>query len=378
VFQLEKTLCLSASPGLNEMSLSIIPLLKSAEWAEQAVEQNLLVSPLPIENAASGVGAPVMAYGVDQAESVVFLPASESNKQKISAIHDAALASLRQRLSHLDWGRLGEGEELGDILAFADDFNAAECLLLPERLLEAHALLDSSALLACTPKRGLLLVCRYRKEKEAIEAFLGLCHEIYYEEGNEPISSIVWGVSKGLIKDRMRISEAYLGYLKGRYSPAPSQPSEALADAVDEQPVAKNEGAAEAGALYSPGQVAFMTLFGTILAGLYGIFRNYRARGAVAAARRTVVAGFALVPLSVLSFLALPSSAYDRLFPVLSAILVGGGCKLVQGRMLKEAQAEGARLHRVGNQCLVIVVSLLVMLPLVAILVLSFEFDPTV
>lgn len=353
------------------MAIKVIPLLKSVEWAGMAFEQELLFSPLPVESAAAGATAPVIAYGIDQAENVAFLPASESNKQKLLDIHAAALASLRQRLCNLDWSWIGGGEGRGDILAFADNFNAAECLLLPERMQEAHALLDSPRLLACTPKRGVLLVCRYRTEnKEATEAFLGLCHEIYYGENDESISPIVWGVSEGQIKNRMQIGEDYLDYLKSKYSPESSQPSEALEKASDEPKIIGSKVPAEKAFLYSPGQIAFMTLFGTILAGLYGIFRNYRTQGAASAARLTVVVGCVLVPLSIFTFLTLPGSGYDRLFPILSAILVGGGCKLVQGRMLKEAQANGSRLYKVGNQCLVIVISLLVMLPLVAMLIM--------
>jgi len=353
------------------MTLNIIPLLKSVEWAEMAIEQELLFSPLPVESAAAGAASPVIAYGIDQAENVAFLPASESNKQKLSEIHAAAFASLRQRLCKLDWSRVGGEAARGDILAFADDFNAAECLLLPERMQEAHALLDSPRLLACTPKRGVLLVCRYLAEnKEATEAFLNLCHEIYYGVDDESISPIVWGVSEGQIKDRMQIGEDYLDYLKSKYSPEVSQPSEALEKASDEQKINVSEVPVEKTILYSPGQIAFMTLFGTILAGLYGIFRNYQAQGAASAARMTLVVGGVLAPLSIFTFLTLPGSGYDRLFPILSAILVGGMCKLVQGRMLKEAQDNGAKFHKVGNQCFVIVFSLLVMLPLVAMLIM--------
>ena len=353
------------------MAIKAIPLLKSVEWAEMAIEQELLFSPLPVESEAAGAASPVIAYGIEQAESVAFLPASESNKQKLSEIHAAALASLRQRLCKLDWSSIGGGEERGDILAFANNFNAAECLLLPERMQEAHTLLDSPRLLACTPKRGVLLVCRYRAEnKEATEAFLGLCHEIYYGKDDESISPIVWGVSEGVIKDRMQIDEDYLAYLKNKYSPDASQLSEALEKTSDEQKITGSEVPAEKTVLYSPGQIAFMTLFGTILAGLYGIFRNYQTLGAASAARLTVVAGCVLAPLSIFTFLILPGSGYDRLFPVLSAIFVGGGCKLTQGRMLTAAQANGARFYKVGNQCLVIVISLLVMLPLVTALVM--------
>jgi len=351
------------------MAINIIPLLESAEWARLAVGQNLLVSPLLVEGIEASSAFPVIAYGVDQADNVAFLPATESNLQRIEAIRDQSLAALRQRLAYLDWSYTDGGNE--DVLIFTGDFSAAECLLLSERMQEAHTLLNSPELLACTPKRGVLLVCRYRKgNKEVIEAFLGLCHEIYYEQDGEPISPIVWGVSQGLIKDRMQIGEAYLEYLRNKYSPKATQQNEVVTDASrDEQGHVRGADATEATLLYSPGQIAFMTLFGTLLAGLYGIFRNYSRLGAVSKARGTVVAGCFLVPLMVLLFLALPGSGYDRLFPVFSAILVGGVCKLVQGRMLADAQMHGARFHKVWNQCLVILVSLLLMLPVVAVFV---------
>ncbi len=351
------------------MAIDIIPLLKSAEWARLAVGQNSLVSPLPDEGVEASSAAPLIAYGVDQANNVAFLPATESNLQRIKTIREQSFAALRQRLAYLDWNHTDGGN--GDVLIFAGDFNAAECLLLPERMQEAHALLDSPRLLACTPKRGVLLVCRYLAEnKEATEAFLNLCHEIYYGVDDESISPIVWGVSKGQIKDRMQIGEDYLDYLKSKYSPEVSQPSEALEKASDEQKINVSEVPVEKTILYSPGQIAFMTLFGTILAGLYAIFRNYQTQGAASAARMTLVVGSILAPLSIFTFMTLPGSGYDRLFPILSAILVGGMCKLVQGRMLKEAQDNGAKFHKVGNQCFVIVVSLLVMLPLVAMLIM--------
>lgn len=367
---MEETLYLPTSPGLKVMTMNILPLLKSAEWKSLAVEQNRLVSPLPVDGVEASSAAPVIAYGVDQVDTLAFLPATESNLQRIAAIRDQSFAALRQRLACVDWSHNDGGN--GDVLIFTGDFSAAECLLLPERMQEAHALLSSPELLACTPKRGVLLVCRYRKDdKDVIEAFLGLCHEIYYEQDGEPISPIVWGVSQGLIRDRMQISEAYLEYLKNKYSPEATRQSEVVTDASRDEP-GHVRGADATGAtlLYSPGQIAFMTLFGTLLAGLYGIFRNYSRLGAVSKARGTVVAGCFLVPLTILLFLALPGSGYDRLFPIFSAILAGGACKFVQGRLLEEAQARGARFHKVWNQCLVILISLLLMLPVVAVFVI--------
>lgn len=81
------------------MTINILPLLKSAEWARLAVEQNRLVSPLPVDGVEASSAAPVIAYGVDQADTVAFLPATESNLQRIAAIRDQSFAALRQRLA---------------------------------------------------------------------------------------------------------------------------------------------------------------------------------------------------------------------------------------------------------------------------------------
>jgi len=359
---MEETLYFPASPVLKIMAINIIPLLKSAEWARLAVGQNLLVSPLIVEGVEPSSDAPLIAYGIDQADNVAFLPATESNLQRFEAIRDQSFAALRRRLACVDWSHTDGGN--GDVLIFTGDFSAAECLLLPERMQEAHTLLNSPELLACTPKRGVLLVCRYRKDdKDAVEAFLGLCHEIYYEQDGEPISPFVWGVSQGLIKDRMQIGEAYLEYLKNKYSPETTQQSEVVAEVSrDEQGHVRGTDATEATLLYSPGQIAFMTLFGTPLAGFYGIFRNYSGLGALSKARGTVVTSCFIIPLMILSFLTLPGSAYDKMFPVFSAVLLGGVCKLTQGSMLGDAQMKGARYHKVWNQSLVIFFSLLLML----------------
>ncbi|MDQ7986249.1 hypothetical protein QYS36_15015 [Pseudomonas sp. G34] len=344
------------------MTINILPLLKSAEWVRLAVGQNRLVSPLPVDGVEASSASPVIAYGVDQADNVAFLPATESNLQRIKTIRERSFAALRQRLAYLDWNHTDGGNR--DVLIFAGDFNAAECLLLPERMQEAHTLLSSPELLACTPKRGVLLVCRYlRDNKDATEAFLGLCHEIYYEQDGEPISPIVWGVSQGLIKDQMQIGEAYLEYLKNKYSTEATQQKEVVTEASrDEQGHGRGADVTEAALLYSPGQIAFMTLFGTPLAGFYGIFRNYSRLGEISKARGTIVASCFVIPLMILSFLTLPGSAYDKMFPVFSAILLGGVCKLTQGRMLGDAQMKGARYHKVWNQCLVIFFTLLLML----------------
>ena len=265
---MEEALPVSSSTELITMSV-ITPLLKSAEWAEQATQRGLLFSPLNTAFASVPAMAPAIAYAIDQGETVAFVPATETNQQSLSEIQASAFASLRQRLSAVDWQHVDETDTLKNVLVFGGDFNAAECLLLPERLQEAHAIAQSPSLLACTPTRGVLLVWPYAKEdKPALEAFLDLCHQLYYDEDNESISPVIWGVVEGELKDAMKIDEAYLQYLRRRFSSQEPPASSTLATQI-EQPA--KQGPTR---VYSIGQVVFMSLFGTIFAGLFGMYRN--------------------------------------------------------------------------------------------------------
>ena len=231
---MEEALLVSSSTELITMSV-VTPLLKSAEWAEQATQRGLLFSPLNTAFAAVPAMAPAIAYAIDQGETVAFVPATETNQQSLSEIQASAFASLRQRLSAVDWQHVDETDTLKNVLVFGGDFNAAECLLLPERLQEAHAIAQSPSLLACTPTRGVLLVWPYAKEdKPALEAFLDLCHQLYYDEDNESISPVIWGVVEGELKDAMKIDEAYLQYLRRRFSSQEPPASSTLATQIEQ------------------------------------------------------------------------------------------------------------------------------------------------
>lgn len=57
--------------------MKIFPLLKSPEWAVIAAEQNLLSSPFLTESSTAIASAPIIAYGLDDAQSVKFLRAAQ-------------------------------------------------------------------------------------------------------------------------------------------------------------------------------------------------------------------------------------------------------------------------------------------------------------
>jgi hypothetical protein len=337
------------------MSTVVTPLLKAATWVEQASEHGLLIAPLNAQVAPAQ--APVVAYVIDQGDTVEFLPASETNAQQQDAIHQAALASLRQRLSRIDWEPMADSSR---IMMLAGDFNAAECLLLPERLQEAHALLNAPDLLACTPKRGVLLVGAYDpNDKYRLEAFVELCYQIYYGEEDESVSPVVWGISEGRIKDALQLEVPYLRYLQERYGSDAAAPPIVLAEL--NKPAGR--------VFYSPGQIAFMTLFGTLLAGMYALASNYKHLGMTNAMRFTWLAALILLPLNVFWFMGAPSSPYDKLYPLLPAFFLGVGGHLLQGWRIKQAMEIDGRLHGVWRQCLVVGISLLTMVPLVAVLI---------
>lgn len=118
-----------------------------------------------------------------------------------------------------------------------------------------------------------------------------------------------------------------------------------------------------------PLQIAFMTLFGTLAAGFYGLAINYKRLSYRAAFFKTLVAGAIVVPGSILLFLSLPGTPYDRLFPVVSAICAGCLAAVLQKARLGNAFNAGAKRQTVLSQVLVIGLSLLLLLPLLAVLV---------
>src|SRR5690606_34790251 len=83
-------------------------------------------------------------------------------------------------------------------LVFSEHFLASECLLLRERMREATELLSSQQLLACAPRRGVLLVCPYHDQIGVAEkTFIDVCMENYVDGENEQISPLIWIVENG-------------------------------------------------------------------------------------------------------------------------------------------------------------------------------------
>lgn len=340
----------------------LFPLLKSPAWLRNQVVHGLLSQPLPGVSPDLAEQAPQLLYALDQGQNLAYLPA-EGNAERLSELHQAALSALRSALAPIDWVIIDE--QRGDLhlkfLAFSGHFNAAECLLLPERLLEAHELLEVPRLLACTPVRGLLLVAPYDpKQAIAQELFVNICLEHYQGNENEPISPIIWGVEDGAIKDRLIV----------RAIDSPASPDRVSPDPVPQDiPSERKSDNGAALRYYTPLQIAFMTLFGTLAAGFYGLAINYKRLGYRAAFFKTLVAGTVVVPGSILLFLSLPGTPYDRLFPVLSAM--GNGClaALLQKAKLRNAFNAGAKRQTVLSQVAVIGLSLLLLLPLLAVFV---------
>lgn len=75
--------------------------------------------------------------------------------------------------------------------------------------------------------------------------------------------------------------------------------------------------------LYSPCQILFITFLGTVLAGMLAIAINYRKVGLVNRYKQLLIFLVVLIPTYLYVFIHLPSTTYDRLFPIGTAILLG-------------------------------------------------------
>lgn len=341
------------------------PLLKSPAWLRSQVGRGLLIQSLPGVSPNLTEQAPQLLYALDQGKSLAYL-AADGNAERLPELHKAALSVLRSALASIDWVIVDE--QCGDIclkfLAFSGHFNAAECLLMPERLREAHDLLGAPRLLACTPVRGLLLVAPYDPRQHVPqELFVNICHEHYQGGENEPISPIIWGVEDGVIKDRLMARE-----IDSPISPDRISSATELQDILSEQ----NSDCGPFPRYYTPLQIAFMTLFGTPVVGLYGLVVNYKRLGCWAEFFKTLVCGVVVALVSLLLFLYFPETPYDRLLPVVSAICIGCLASVLQKARLRSAFNAGATRQTVLSQVLVIGFSLLLLLPM---LVFLFEID---
>lgn len=119
---------------------------------------------------------------------------------------------------------------------------------------------------------------------------------------------------------------------------------------------------------YFPVQIAFMTLFGTILAGFYALAANYNQLGMNRAHKATILCAFFLVPAGIYVFSIVPKTGYDRLFPIGSAFCMALVGHILQGKYLKAAAGNGARRHPIWKQIIVIIVSLVILVVALTVL----------
>jgi hypothetical protein len=331
-----------------------LPLIKSGQWAENAASHGVIVE--PVVKALYSPTMPMLAYCLDQGENVAYLQHDSYDAESLRAIMENAPANLRQVLAPLGWQEIQQqksGIELR-FLAFTDHFNAAECLLLKERMQEAHSLLGARRLLACTPQRGLLLVLPYDEHHPVtFKVFYDVCVENFSSGESEAISMELWIVEQGEIK----------GIVKQEGDNSPSNVVDLLGGTQDIEPRSAQVPDVR---LFLPSQIIFVSLFGTALAGILAIARNYKILGRRRSMFATLVAGSLLVPLSIWSFIELPRTSYDRVFPLATAIAMGVVGVLLQRSMINIAVAGGAKKQKISSQILVILCSLIILIPLVA------------
>jgi hypothetical protein len=327
--------------------MDFFPVLQADSWFAAQARRDVVHKPLFNAPAALLENAPGIAFAVVGESSVNYL-----QRDYASLINDDSLrlclARLRAVLADLEWQTLPANAQLNlNVLVLEGNFHAAEALLLPERLQEAQSLLGVERLLVATPQRGQLLVAPYWPEQSAVTAaFASLCGELFAEAQSEAISPIVWGVRDGVICDR-------LASVSTDSLPAP------------EKRAVESTGTA----LFSLGQMVFVTVFGGLWAGLFALALNFRQLGEVVKHRLTLGAAVLSVPTVLAVYLYAPRTAVDRLFPLFAALGVALLAYLTQSSRLKLAFAHGAYRRRLWEQLLLITASLLTALILVTVVV---------
>jgi len=326
--------------------MDFFPVLQADTWFSTNRRREVFHQPLPNVRSALLKNAPEIAFAVVEDSTVNYL---QHDFSEVITEESVALsfARLRATLADLEWQSLPVDPALDlSLLVLEGDFHAAEALLLPERLQEAHSLLAAEELLVATPQRGQLIVMPYRADQPATTlAFASFCAELFANPVNEAISPIIWQVREGLLCDRLELNESVLSGIK---SPA-------------EQCVRPS--------LYSLGQVVFITMFGGIWAGLYAVALNFRELGLVLKYRLALSGATLSIPLVLAFYLKAPKTPIDRLFPLLAALGMALLTYIYQGELLKNAFKHGARRRGFIKQLVLIGASLLIALVLVAVIV---------
>jgi len=175
---------------------TIYPLLKPHDWPHQ----HLVVHRKLSETVAE---APIITFGFDAGENYRFTTSEECQDQE--ALYREAL----ENLSALDYSwEFGESKGLPHATSSGKEFSA-ERILSPKAMLEAHEILKSDRIIAAAPRRTCIIATRDGLPADVMNLFIRLVMFTYGDDsyGHAPISSVLYVLEKGVIKDVKVVAE---------------------------------------------------------------------------------------------------------------------------------------------------------------------------
>lgn len=206
----------------------MLPILKPADWQGRASEENLL-QPFYLGQ-IDEVKNPVVAYGVDEGETIRFIHESDLN-QSIAQVHSQALEHLKQVLAdHPGWqvADIDAGIEGADVIELRDHYYSSEAIFLTSFMQQAHQRLNSDSLIVASPVRGHLYAMSVEAGEQAIQHFAIACIAKYYQANEPPISPTLWRVEKGQVIGFLGGTEDIESYVKEQIAQRQAQEGEQI------------------------------------------------------------------------------------------------------------------------------------------------------
>ena len=331
---------------------TVFPLLKTRSWAQERAIDWLPFSSADQQNDES----PVIVVSIDEGETLAYLPKGGFEGATRDEIFGHAFNNLSSGVSDLSWQTLDFSEKLPAMqaLSLGGDFYASEALLVDEKIDEALERLEAKKLLVCRPVRGQLLAIAFDdNNKSVVQTFLSACASHFKEaqarDDQVALDSRSWLLEEG------RPPQPYIDIL--------------VQDGQEELQAEQN--------LYTPVQIGVASFFGTALAGFYMLYSNYQSMGKVIMAKRVGLSAVFIMPLLILAVILTPGSAYDRLFPVASGVIMGVVANWIQGSAILGAlKTKSVKKYSFLRVCLVTILSLLCVFVLLFALV-SAEWIPS-
>lgn len=194
---------------------AVLPALKPHDWPSY---KDVVCRPLVSGDTSHDL--PWVAYGYDRPNTFEFLARrnfpQEITPEQLSLIEHAALRNLRARSTSWKYEEFDIGGKPLKVLVCSDDFLAAEHILDPSFMQQAHAQLNAEVLAVGIPLRGLMIATDAKQSNDMISRFAGAISAQYHRAESAPITPTVLvvirgnvvGVVKGMEEAGKRIAEA--------------------------------------------------------------------------------------------------------------------------------------------------------------------------